>query len=109
MHDTTQPPVMPGDEATIVTTSIGFREQVLLFIAGLFILAISSGLIAARGHNVADYWHFGVWIICAVLGHIALRRYLPHRDPFLFPVVMLLAGWGLVLSDRLAPASPARP
>jgi len=108
MHDTTQLPAMPGEEATIVMASIGFRERLLLLIAGLFLLALTSGLIAARGHDVADYWHFGVWIICAVLGHIALRRYLPHRDPFLFPVVMLLAGWGMVLTDRLAPAFAAR-
>ncbi|MEP7285727.1 MAG: FtsW/RodA/SpoVE family cell cycle protein [Chloroflexota bacterium] len=83
--------------------SVGFRERLLLFIAGLFLLISYSGLIMAQNRNMMNYWPVAVWAICAVAGHIILRRTLPRRDPFLFPVMMLLAGWGLALIDRLAP------
>ncbi len=45
-----------------------------------------------------------IFIACTVVGHIALARRLPHRDPLLFPLVMFLAGWGLIEVWRLAPA-----
>src|SRR5258708_2745403 len=89
----TQLPMMPHGEEAILVASIGFRERLLLVIAGLFILVIHGDLILARGISLLDYWHVVIWIVCAMFGHLVLRRYLPHRDPFLFPIVILLAGW----------------
>ena len=45
-----------------------------------------------------------IFAACVVVGHISLARRLPHHDPLLFPLVMFLAGWGLVQVWRLAPA-----
>ncbi len=44
------------------------------------------------------------WAAAAGGGHLLLSRRLPQRDPLLFPLVMFLAGWGLALVWRLAPA-----
>lgn len=46
---------------------------------------------------------YGVWLICAFVGHQVLDRYMPQRDALLYPIVMILSGWGLVLIKRLAP------
>ncbi len=105
MNDTTSPPaILIRDLETTVEASISFRERLLLVLAGLFVLIAQTSLILARGRTIADYWHVAVWVVCAVVGHVALQRRLPRRDPFLLPIVMLLSGWGLALIDRLAPA-----
>jgi hypothetical protein len=53
--------------------------------------------------RAGDWVSFVVWLVCAALGSRLLDRYLPGRDPFLFPLTMFLSGWGLVVIDRLAP------
>ena len=108
MTDTTQLPPLAAEDEQTFEASIGFRERLLLVIAGLFLLTIQSGLTAARGLDVSNLWYIAIWIVCAALGHLVLRRRLPRRDPFLFPTVMLLAGWGLTLIDRLAPPFATR-
>ena len=106
--DTTQlPPLAAEDEQTFVA-SVGFRERLLLVIGAVFLLTIQSGLIAARGLDIGNLWYIVVWLICAVVGHVVLRQRLPRRDPFMFPTIMLLAGWGLTLIDRLAPPFATR-
>ncbi len=102
MADTTPISISTRDDEPTREARIGFRERLLLLIAGLFLLAIHTGLMLARGSNVLNYWHVAVWIGCAAAGHLVLSRRLPRRDPFLFPIVMLLSGWGLTLIDRLA-------
>jgi cell division protein FtsW (lipid II flippase) len=101
------PATPPGEEYTLLA-SIGFRERVLLILAGMFLVVIDVGLITTQGRTMANYWHIVVWMLCALLGHLILRRQLPLRDPFLFPIIMLLSGWGVVLIDRLAPPFATR-
>src|SRR5260221_13284191 len=96
------------DERELLAASVGYRERLLLVIAGLFMIVIQGGLIAARGLSILEYWHTAIWGMRAVLGHLVLRRRLPCRDPCLFPAAMRLACWGLTLIDRLAPALPPR-
>jgi cell division protein FtsW (lipid II flippase) len=104
MATDTVPTQLPYPDAeSPLEAVIDFRERWLLALAGLFVLVTHTGLIAAASRGVADYGYVAVWMICAVAGHLALRRRLPRRDPFLFPIVMLLTGWGLTLIDRLAP------
>ncbi len=79
------------------------REQLLLLFAGLFIAVNQAALVAVRGDSVLRMWPVLGWTACATLGHIMLSRYLPARDPFIFPIVMLLGGWGLNTVQRLAP------
>ncbi len=90
------------------TTAINVRERRLLILAGLFVTTIHTGLILAQHLSILDYWHVAAWMVCATLGHLALKRRLPGRDPLLFPTVMLLCGWGLTLILRLAPPFAAR-
>jgi cell division protein FtsW (lipid II flippase) len=74
----------------------------LLIISSVFLVInwLSLGLIR---NDFSHSAHGLVWFLCAVGGIGLLRRYLPHHDPLIFPLVMLLSGWGLVVIDRLAP------
>lgn len=79
------------------------HEKLLLAVAGVFISANTLGLILIRNRPAQGLWLVGVWVACVVGGHYALNRWLPRRDPLIFPSVMLLTGWGLNLVDRLLP------
>lgn len=79
-------------------------ERRLLVIAGLFLFVNFLGLRLLRSNTELSEWiHLGVWIFAAVSGNILLERFLPNRDPVLFPITMFLSGWGLILIERLAP------
>jgi len=86
----------------------GGRERLLLILAGAFVTVSRVELILADGLGLGSVWPLLVWIACAVIGYIALERQLPGRDPFLFPIALLLAGWGLTEIDRLAPPFAVR-
>ncbi|MCZ7654780.1 MAG: hypothetical protein M5R42_11640 [Rhodocyclaceae bacterium] len=45
-------------------------------------------------------WPVAVWALCAA-GDALLNRRLLARDPLIFPLAMLLTGWGLNLIARL--------
>lgn len=79
-------------------------ERTLLLIVGFFLTVnvLALALQADSGQS-GDALHLVGWIIGSVIGHGMLARTLPKRDPFLFPLVMFMAGWGIVLIDRLAP------
>ncbi|MBA3869304.1 MAG: FtsW/RodA/SpoVE family cell cycle protein [Anaerolineae bacterium] len=79
-------------------------EGRLLIIAAVFLLVNFIALAIVRSDTRVTEWiHLGVWIIGAIVGSSLLERYLPGRDPILFPITMFLSGWGLILIDRLAP------
>ncbi len=80
------------------------REGLLLALAALFIVAnaVALGLTTQDWSWPRLVWP-AVWLLVSVAAHMALRHLKPHRDPFLLPVYVLLAGWGLLLQDRLAP------
>ncbi|HVO43660.1 MAG TPA: FtsW/RodA/SpoVE family cell cycle protein [Aggregatilineales bacterium] len=84
------------------------REILLLALAGVFLLLIQTGLIVAQNRAMGEYWHLVVWVGGAAGGHLILRRRLPYRDALIFPIVMLLTGWGLVAIDRSAPDFASR-
>ncbi|MGJ3240539.1 MAG: FtsW/RodA/SpoVE family cell cycle protein [Anaerolineae bacterium] len=79
-------------------------ERQLLFLAGifLFINIIALQLVQGDGAGIID-WHFVLWVLCAIGGTLLLDRFLPQRDPLIFPIIMFLTGWGIVLIHRLAP------
>jgi cell division protein FtsW (lipid II flippase) len=81
------------------------REATLLAVAALFVVAnvVALGLATAGGWAWPRLLWPAVWLVVSVLAHVALRHLKPHRDPLLLPVYVLLAGWGLLLQDRLAP------
>lgn len=90
------------------------RERLFLSFGFAFVVAASLAMIvlasARAGEwrlNPADFRFAAialVWAACALAGHVALNRTLPHRDPLIFPAAMFLGGWGLALVWRLAPA-----
>lgn len=79
-------------------------ERRLLFVGGAFVIVNFSALMLVREVSLLVQWMpLLVWLGCALMGHLLLKRYLPHRDPILFPLAMFLSGWGLVIIDRVAP------
>lgn len=51
-----------------------------------------------------DHWiGFTVWLVGTAVVLRGLNKSLPDRDPFIFPLVMILAGWGLLEIWRLSP------
>jgi cell division protein FtsW (lipid II flippase) len=78
-------------------------ERLLLACAGGFVVVSHLAYTLAARQEITNLLHLAVWLACVVVGHLALNRRLPGRDPLVFPIVMLFCGWGLVLIDRLAP------
>ncbi len=88
--------------------NIARRERLLLALAGIFVVVNHCTLLIARERTWTAIWPMGVWILCAVAGHLLLERRLPHRDPLLFPLAMFLTGWGLTVIARLIPSFAER-
>ncbi len=79
-------------------------EHLLLSSGSVFLTAnFLSLLIQETSNSLQDWIHLAIWGICALVGNQLLDRFLPDRDPLLFPITMILSGWGLALIDRLAP------
>jgi cell division protein FtsW (lipid II flippase) len=100
--------------STDIQRSVDHRERRLLGLAFVFLVMACLALTLAPAVRLGSWaliqgqgrqWLVvPVWLACSLASHLVLRRRLPARDPFLFPVAMLLAGWGLILIWRLAPA-----
>ncbi len=83
-------------------------ERALLIIGGLFVGVNTAALAIQRGGDLAQWIPLLVWIGCAVVGERLLAFRLPRRDPLFFPLALFLAGWGLLIVDRLTPAMADR-
>ena len=79
-------------------------ERMLLAIAALFVTVNLAALQIIRQAPANALLPLLCWLIAALGGHSLLNRWLPRRDPLLFPICMFLSGWGLAAIDRLAPA-----
>lgn len=93
---------LSAEEARVET---GRRERLLLLLAAVFVWLNATTLSLALTGRL-DPLHLlapAVWLVVVAAGHLLLHRYKPGRDPYLFPLVSLMMGWGLVLQDRLAP------
>ena len=86
-------------------------ERRLLILAGAFLgiysLALTLSNVARLRTWLVDYrWAhwlgFAIWVGIIWLIHRQLTHLLPERDPFLFPVMALLTGWGLLTIWRLS-------
>lgn len=84
------------------------RERVLLTVGAVFVVLNRVLLAMVRQEHWTELWPVAVWLACTASLHAALNRLLPSRDPLIIPIVMLLAGWGLTLIARLAPAFASR-
>ena len=88
------------------------RETQLLGLAAAFVVAAALALSLAPFARVGSwavnadpslFVFAGVWVLCAGMATRVVRRRLPGHDPYILPVVFLLAGWGLALIWRLTP------
>ena len=87
--------------ARITQNALG-RERMLLWLGGAFLL-VNAAILSLTVDSVEPLAVFAVWALSAFVGHHLLERGMPRRDPFLFPIAMLLTGWGLLMIERLAP------
>lgn len=100
MISTLKMPVMPEAEAA----PRRWAETLLFLIGGGFMFVNLLALALERGRfNWQEWLILPVWIACAVLGGRLIDRRLPRRERLLFPLAMLMSGWGLVVIERLAP------
>ena len=79
-------------------------QRLLLAFAAAFVFAGMASLSLSRPFQPSDWAGLLIWSLCAIIGARVLSRKLPNSDPLLFPLIMLLSGWGLVAIDRLAPS-----
>ena len=88
-----------------MTTQFSLRrlEQSLLWIFALFVFINQTVLIIVQNRPIEAYWQVIAWAICTFTLHLVLNDRVTQRDPLLFPIMMLLIGWGLTAIDRLAP------
>ena len=91
-----------------IGTQAARRERLLLALAAAFLAVSWATFGLAQRRPAPDLWPFVVWIGCAVGGHLFLTRRLPGRDQYLYPVVMLLTGWGILITARTAPPFAVR-
>ncbi len=86
----------------------GHLHTLLLVFAGGLVASGLAAIALTRPSQAAGWSIFVVWAACALAGTAILNRFLPARDPLLFPLALFLAGWGLVAIQRLAPAFAQR-
>lgn len=78
-------------------------EGLLLALATAFV-TVNTLALGLQGLGGASVWVQSLaWAVVAWGGWWYLRQRLPQHDSFLYPLAMFLAGWGLLLIDRLAP------
>lgn len=84
-------------------SNIARREQQLLSLAVCFVFINQMMLVLSQERPLWHFWTIGLWAGCLVLLHLQAQRWLPNRDPYLLPGMLLLMGWGLTAIDRLEP------
>ena len=82
----------------------GRHVYLLLAFAGMSVAAGMAAIALTRPSGQVQWAGLAIWIACAFVGTALLNRYLPARDPLLFPLAIFLSGWGLVAIQRLAPS-----
>lgn len=55
----------------------------------------------AVDYKLSHWVGFTIWVVLISLAHRATVKYLPERDPYIFPAAALLNGWGLLTIWRL--------
>lgn len=81
----------------------GRIELVLLAITAVFVFAnaIALSLVVQDG-LLPHIWAPAVWFVLMLIAVALLNQFKADHDPFIFPVLALFTGWGLILLDRLA-------
>jgi cell division protein FtsW (lipid II flippase) len=79
------------------------RELIGLIPASLLVTAGFAGVFIQRSNALSNLslTYGAIFLGLCVLGHIFIRVTLPHADPYLFPLVALLASFGIVMVYRI--------
>jgi cell division protein FtsW (lipid II flippase) len=77
----------------------------LLPVSLLVTAGFTAVLVARTGANInkATLIYGAVFLGACLVGHLFIRARLPYADPYLFPLVALLAGFGLIEIYRISP------
>jgi cell division protein FtsW (lipid II flippase) len=81
------------------------RELFGLIPVSLLVCAGFAGVLVTRTENISDatVTYGAVFLGLCVFAHLFIRARLPDADPYLFPLVALLAAVGLVMIYRIDP------
>jgi len=81
-------------------------ELLGLIPASLLLMAGFAGVFVQRSNRIPSLTlTYGlIFLGLCVAGHIFIRITLPHADPFIFPLVAVLACFGLVMVYRIQPS-----
>jgi cell division protein FtsW (lipid II flippase) len=79
------------------------RELLGLIPASLLVTAGFAGVFIQRSNALSNIslTYGAIFLGLCVAGHIFIRITLPHADPYMFPLVALLASFGLVMIYRI--------
>ena len=88
----------------VLNSQNGRIELMLLSIAALFVFAnaIALSLVVETTVTMTHLWAPIVWLLLMFVALLLLHQFKPEHDPFIFPILALFTGWGLILLDRLA-------
>ncbi len=83
--------------------SARFRELFALVPAALLLTAGFAAIFIERSEELSDVslTYGGVFLGLCFAGHLVLRAVLPHADPYVFPLVAVLACFGIVVIYRI--------
>jgi cell division protein FtsW (lipid II flippase) len=81
------------------------RELFLLIPASLLVTAGFAGVFIQRSNVLSNVslTYGAIFLGLCLAGHIFLRVTLPYADPFLFPLLAVLASFGIVMVYRIDP------
>jgi len=79
------------------------RELFALIPASLLVTAGFAGVFIQRSNVLSNVslTYGAIFLGLCVAAHVVIRMTLPHADPYLFPLVALLASFGLVMVYRI--------
>jgi cell division protein FtsI/penicillin-binding protein 2/cell division protein FtsW (lipid II flippase) len=80
--------------------------ELLLLLAALPILILLFAMAIINGDEPVTLSSFEVPLglfVAFIISHLVIRRFAPHADPALLPIVFLLSGIGIAFVMRLAP------
>jgi cell division protein FtsW (lipid II flippase) len=79
------------------------RELAGLIPASLLVTAGFAGVFIQRSNELTNVSliYGAIFLGLCVAGHIFIRMTLPHADPYMFPLVALLASFGIVMVYRI--------
>ncbi len=81
------------------------KELIGLIPASLLVTAGFAGVFIQRQNQLSNVslTYGAIFLGLCVAGHIFIRMTLPHSDPYIFPLVALLASFGIVMVYRIDP------